>query len=322
MATELDWYRWDWVNPTTWDNTTQKEIQITNIDELYTYFNKSVNAIVTKEADRVVYTSKDGKEHSYYRLVQENSNYYIEATDLEDVGYTEQEAIFTGTSLDEFVNYIKAPAPLFTSSQIISVPENQTSVYTVTVTDSLKVTYSLDGTDDASLFAIDSETGVVTFVTAPDYESATHRPFYNFIVKATNSAGKYTRQGVSIRVTDLDEQTTTPTTPVVTTSVSGKTIISYDGSFTLTSTFNPDGTYMESYLGGTCTGMWKDFGSNKIGVTCEDAGTTTIPDSEASQTTNILQFNSTLIVGEDLFVTEPGSSAYSMKITAISDIAK
>jgi hypothetical protein len=68
--------------------------------------------------------------------------------------------------------------------------------------------------------------------------------------------------------------------------------------------------------------MWKDFGSNKIGVTCEDAGTTATPDSVASQTTNILQFNSTLIVGEDLFVTEPGSSPYSMKITAISDIAK
>ena len=32
-------------------------------------------------------------------------------------------------------------------------------------------------TDDASLFTIDSETGVVTFVTAPDYESTTHRPF-------------------------------------------------------------------------------------------------------------------------------------------------
>ena len=322
MATELDWYRWDWVNPTTWDNTTQKEIQITNIDELYTYFNKSINAIVTKETDRVVYTSFDGKEHSYYRLVQENSNYYIEATDLEDVGYTEQEAIFTGTSLDEFVNYIKAPAPVFTSSQIISVPENQTNVYTVTVTDSLKVTYSLDG-DDANLFTIDSETGVVTFVTAPDYESTTHRPFYNFIVKAKNSAGKYTRQGVSIRVTDLDEQTTTPTTPVATTSfVSGKIITFNDAEGTMTSTFNSNFTYSESG-NHTCSGLWKDLGNNKIGVTCQDNGTTEVPDGVIDANSNeiAILFSSSIPATKQPVTFQDAEGSKNGSITSISNIA-
>ena len=324
MGTELDWYRWDWVNPTNWDNATQKSTPITDIDGLYTYFSQSENAIVTKETDRVVYTSHDGKEHSYYKLVQENGNYYIEAADLEDVGYIEQEAIFTGTSLDEFVNYIKAPAPLFTSSQIISVPENQTSVYTVTVTDSLKVTYSLDGTDDASLFTIDSETGVVTFVTAPDYESTTHRPFYNFIVKATNSAGKYTRQGVSVRVTDLDEQTTTPTTPVTTTSfVSGKIIVFNDSEGSMTSTFNSNFTYSESG-NHTCSGLWKDLGNNKIGVTCQDNGTTEVPDGVIDANSNeiTILFSSTTPATKQPVTFQDAEGSKNGSITAISDIAK
>ena len=63
-------------------------------------------------------------------------------------------------------------APTITNSTLsISVEENQTSAFTVTATDSDNdsLTYSLAGTD-ASLLSI-SSSGVVTFVTAPDFEN-------------------------------------------------------------------------------------------------------------------------------------------------------
>ena len=108
MGTELKWYRWDGVNPTNSDNT-----PITNIDGLYSKFSGTSNATVTKETDRVVFTSQNGTEHSYFKLVEENGNYYIEQADLNDVGYVDNETIYTGTSIDEFITNIK---PLATDS--------------------------------------------------------------------------------------------------------------------------------------------------------------------------------------------------------------
>ncbi len=69
-------------------------------------------------------------------------------------------------------------APVITSNgggetATLTVSENQTSVTTVTATDpdSGTLTYSISGGADASSFAIDGNTGVLTFVTAPDRET-------------------------------------------------------------------------------------------------------------------------------------------------------
>jgi plastocyanin len=62
-------------------------------------------------------------------------------------------------------------APTITNTSLnISVEENQTSAFTVTATDSNgdSLTYSISG-DDSSLMSI-SDTGVVTFNAAPDFE--------------------------------------------------------------------------------------------------------------------------------------------------------
>ena len=241
-ATELVWDKWDWETPGYWDDTTQKQIPITDITglvKMFTIGNHSlgldgnthvffasdgtmVNGVKNQsgsleksttivgswkqEVDYIVATI--GTEIRYFKFGSENSTYYVSEAEMREVGNIDNETIYTGTSLDEFVNYIKAPEPEFTSDYFVSAAENQTNAYTATVTDTLKVTYSLSGTD-ASLFAIDSATGVVTFVTAPDYESTTHKPFYNFIVKATNSANKSSSQSVMLNVTDVNEQTGT-----------------------------------------------------------------------------------------------------------------
>ena len=64
-------------------------------------------------------------------------------------------------------------APVFTSPATASVAENQTEAYTATATDEDRgntLTYSLSGTD-AALFTLDPNTGVVSFVAAPDFEA-------------------------------------------------------------------------------------------------------------------------------------------------------
>ena len=75
--------------------------------------------------------------------------------------------------------------PVFTSPATASVAENQTSAITLIATDTHTITYSISGGDSAD-FSLDDSTGVVTFDTAPDYETKT---FYTFTATATDTAG-------------------------------------------------------------------------------------------------------------------------------------
>lgn len=59
--------------------------------------------------------------------------------------------------------------PVFTSSNKVSVKENNISVFTVKTTDDSIVTYSI-ASGDSNSFNIDSKSGVITFKKAPDYE--------------------------------------------------------------------------------------------------------------------------------------------------------
>ena len=65
--------------------------------------------------------------------------------------------------------------PVFSTPNTASVAENTTAVLTVNATDADKpdqtVTYSLTGGDDQGAFTIDSNSGVLAFATAPDYEA-------------------------------------------------------------------------------------------------------------------------------------------------------
>ena len=70
----------------------------------------------------------------------------------------------------------------------------------------MTLTYSLSGTD-ASLFMIDSSTGEVSFINAPDFESpddAGRDNVYDIIVTASDGTNS-TDQSVAITVTDVNE---------------------------------------------------------------------------------------------------------------------
>lgn len=99
-------------------------------------------------------------------------------------------------------------APTITSSATVSIAENATAVQTVTATDPVDTpTYSITGGADASLFAINSTTGALTFVAAPDFDSPADSDLDN-VYKVEVSAGDgdaTSLQTISVTVTDVAE---------------------------------------------------------------------------------------------------------------------
>lgn len=93
----------------------------------------------------------------------------------------------------------------------MSVAENQTAVTTVTSTDEDtgdSKTFSITGGADGALFAIDSATGVLTFLAAPDHEAradADHNNIYDVQVAVTDSGGLSDVQDLAVTVSDIKE---------------------------------------------------------------------------------------------------------------------
>jgi len=91
--------------------------------------------------------------------------------------------------------------PVFSSSSTFSVRENETSIGTVTATDADgdTVSYSISGTD-ASSVSIDSSTGTLSFISAPDYEA-----IQSYSVTALVSDGSdEASQNISITILNID----------------------------------------------------------------------------------------------------------------------
>jgi Ca2+-binding RTX toxin-like protein len=102
-------------------------------------------------------------------------------------------------------------APVITSPAAFNVAENTTAVGTVTATDadSPTLTYSLVAGADAALFAINPTTGVLSFVTAPNFEApadAGANNVYNLTVQVSDGALN-TTQAVAVTVTDVLNET-------------------------------------------------------------------------------------------------------------------
>jgi subtilisin family serine protease len=92
-------------------------------------------------------------------------------------------------------------APIFTSSASFSAAENQTAIGSVSVVDSEDgtLTYSLSGTDASSL-AI-SSSGVITFGSAPNYES---KNSYSATIVASDGTN-ITTQAITVSVIDVND---------------------------------------------------------------------------------------------------------------------
>ena len=104
----------------------------------------------------------------------------------------------------------------------ISIAENGTAVTTVTATDPDTPTtffYSISGGADSARFTINSATGVLSFITAPNFESPTDaggNNVYDVIVRVSDGS-LYDEQTISVSITNANEA------PTITSNGGGET---------------------------------------------------------------------------------------------------
>lgn len=105
-------------------------------------------------------------------------------------------------------------APVFTSSDTVEVPENQTDVLDINATDpegdteGSGLTYAFNGGADDGLFDLNTVTGELSFTSAPDFENPLDDGgdnFYDVDVLVTDSGGESTSQSISVEVTNVNE---------------------------------------------------------------------------------------------------------------------
>ncbi|HEX6095152.1 MAG TPA: cadherin domain-containing protein [Thermoanaerobaculia bacterium] len=139
-------------------------------------------------------------------------------------------------------------APVFTSSATPSVPENTTAVITVTTSDpeGNTITYSITGGADMALFTINSSTGALSFLSAPDYDApgdAGANNVYDVVVTASDGTNSPT-QAIAVTVTDTNEA------PVFTSSNAASVAENSTSVLTVTTTDQEGDTIAYSITGG------------------------------------------------------------------------
>ena len=130
-----------------------------------------------------------------------NNVYDITVTASDDTNETPHDVAITVTNEND-------NTPSFTSPDSASVAENQTAAYTAIAADGDgdDLTYSLSGTD-AARFTIDENTGVVSFITPPDFENpndAGGNNVYDITVTASDDDSS-TNHDVTITVTNEND---------------------------------------------------------------------------------------------------------------------
>ena len=137
------------------------------------------------------------------------------------------------------------------ATSVISVNENQTSVTTFTANET--VTWSLTGGTDQTKFAIDTNTGVISFQAAPDYENPTDSDTDNdYVVEvtATDASSNTSIQTLTVTVLDLDDTSPTITGPSGSAG-DATSVISVNENQTSVTTFTANETVTWSLTGGT-----------------------------------------------------------------------
>ena len=148
--------------------------------------------------------SLGGTDASSFNLSSENVLTFKEEPDYETkTSYGITLSLTDGTEtvtkdLTISITNVNDVAPEFTSDATFSADENQTVIDTVTATDAEgdEVTFTVSGSELAITSA-----GVLTFVSAPDYETKTS---YTATVSASDGVNT-TTQDITVNVTDVNE---------------------------------------------------------------------------------------------------------------------
>ena len=166
------------------------------------------------DADSTVTYSLSGADAADFEIVnntlalkeaadfETKTSYAVTVTANDGVNSTTQAVTYTIT--DENDN-----RPIITSQNVFTVDENQLSVGTVTITDADGgsndpdwIAFFIDNGVDKDLFEIGFKTGVITFKSAPDYETKSE---YNFQVNVSDGTLPETTQQVKVVIKDVDE---------------------------------------------------------------------------------------------------------------------
>ena len=132
-----------------------------------------------------------------------NNSYLVSVQTSDGTNTRSQLITVTVTDVNEFT-------PVFTSSTTPSMVENTTAAITVTATDgdgADTVRYSIIGGVDQARFSINSSSGVLSFITAPNFESPTDADTNNtYIVQVQASDNTNTaNQTITVSVTDAND---------------------------------------------------------------------------------------------------------------------
>ena len=120
------------------------------------------------------------------------------------ITYTSTDASGNAGTATRTVNVTDTTVPVFTSSSTFTIDENQTAVGTVTATDLQTVTFTI-----ASDVLQITSAGVLSFITAPDFESQSSFEYDNSTmdftatVTATDASGNAATQVITVKVRDV-----------------------------------------------------------------------------------------------------------------------
>ena len=166
-------------------------------------------------------------------------------------------------------------APTFDSATTFDAAENQTAVGTVEASDSDTgddiTSYVLSGGADQSFFSIGSDTGVLTFKAAPNFEApsdADTNGGYVVTVQATSGTGDREQTATqTITVTVTDDDTEAPSAPDAP-SVEAASVTSLNVSWTAPDNAGPEITdYDYRYRTSSPVGAWVEVTSTTTTAT-------------------------------------------------------
>jgi uncharacterized delta-60 repeat protein len=181
---------------------------------------------------------KDSGADNIYNLTVQASDGMLTAT--QDVSVT--------------VTGVTDNAPLISSSGTVSIAENISAVTTLTATDAdlpaQALTYSIIGGADSALFAVNTSTGELTFLTAPDFEQpkdAGADNIYNFTAQVSDGTFS-TAQDVIVTVTPVNDNTPAFSSPAGLSTAENSTTVA---TLSATDADLPAQALIYSILGGT-----------------------------------------------------------------------
>jgi len=165
----------------------------------------------------------------------------------------------------------------------IPVDENETAVTTVVATDADgdDITYQITGGDDSAEFNINSSTGELTFVNAPDFENPADNDANNsyiVTVRATDGV-EWDEQTITVNINDV--------APVIS-QVTAITTPSSDTTPTYVFSYSGNGLLGTPDWGGTCDGYFSET-VDSIGAGNNSATANTMPVGTYSDCTLIVK---------------------------------